>query len=87
VEHFGNVADGTGIRFYKGALYTASATGIYWFTFNDNGALTPGKDPGRIWRSARAYGASTLTKSVRNFQPTVSGWPPESAILTRSISR
>ena len=45
VEHFGEVAGGTGIRFYKGALYAASGTAIYRFTFKDNGALLPGNDP------------------------------------------
>src|SRR5690348_3983162 len=45
VEHFGTVAGGTGIRFYKGALYAASATGVYRFTFADDNALLPGKDP------------------------------------------
>jgi glucose/arabinose dehydrogenase len=45
VEHFGTVAGGTGIRFYKGALYAASATSVYRFNFSDNNALTPGKDP------------------------------------------
>src|SRR5215469_3241028 len=45
IEHFGEVAGGTEIRFYKGALYAASATGVYRFTFGDNGALLPGKDP------------------------------------------
>jgi glucose/arabinose dehydrogenase len=44
-EHFGDVAGGTGIRFYKGALYAASGAGVYRFTFGDNGALLPGKDP------------------------------------------
>ena len=45
VEHFGNVAGGTGIRFHKGALYAASATGVYRFTFHDDRALIPGSDP------------------------------------------
>jgi glucose/arabinose dehydrogenase len=45
VEHFSSVAGGTGIRFYKGALYAASATSIYRFTFGGDGALLPGKDP------------------------------------------
>ncbi|HLH17741.1 MAG TPA: PQQ-dependent sugar dehydrogenase [Bryobacteraceae bacterium] len=45
VEHFSEVAGGTGIRFYQGALYAASATAVYRFTFADNGALLPGKDP------------------------------------------
>jgi glucose/arabinose dehydrogenase len=44
-EHFGAVAGGTGIRFYKGALYAASATSIYRFTFGGDGDLLPGKDP------------------------------------------
>jgi glucose/arabinose dehydrogenase len=45
VEHFGAVAGGTGIRFYKGALYAASATSIYRFTFDGDSSLLPGKDP------------------------------------------
>ena len=45
VEHFGQVAGGTGIRFYKDALYAASGTGVYRFNFADKGALLPGKDP------------------------------------------
>jgi len=45
VEHFGAVTGGTGIRFYRGALYAASATSVYRFTFESNGALLPGKDP------------------------------------------
>ena len=43
VEHFGEVAGGTGIRFYKGALYSASGTAVYRFTFRDDGALLPGR--------------------------------------------
>ncbi|HLG97008.1 MAG TPA: PQQ-dependent sugar dehydrogenase [Bryobacteraceae bacterium] len=45
VEHFGSVAGGTGIRFYKGALYAASASAIYRFRFSGSDALVPGKDP------------------------------------------
>ena len=45
VEHFGSVAGGTGIRFYKGALYAASATTVYRFTFDGNDALQPKNDP------------------------------------------
>jgi glucose/arabinose dehydrogenase len=45
IEHFGEVAGGTGIRFYKGALYAASATGVYRFTFGDKEALLPQNDP------------------------------------------
>ena len=44
-EHFSDVAGGTGIHFYKGALYAASGTAVYRFTFKDPGALLPGKDP------------------------------------------
>lgn len=46
-EHFGTVDGGTGIRFYKGALYATSATGVYRFTFTKD-ALLPGKDPSII---------------------------------------
>jgi glucose/arabinose dehydrogenase len=41
VDHFGAVAGGTAIRFYKGALYAASASSIYRFTFDGNDALLP----------------------------------------------
>ena len=45
VKHFGTVEGGTAIRFYKGALYAASASAIYRFTFASSDALLPGKDP------------------------------------------
>ena len=45
VEHFGTVAGGTGIRFYKGALYAASASAIYRFTLGNRDALLPKNDP------------------------------------------
>ena len=45
IEHFGAVAGGTGIRFYKGALYAASATSISRFTFGKRNELLPGNDP------------------------------------------
>jgi glucose/arabinose dehydrogenase len=45
VEHFGAVAGGTGIRFYKDALYAASATAVYRFTFDSKDSLLPRKDP------------------------------------------
>ena len=48
VEHFGTVAGGTGIRFYDGALYAASATSVYRFNFDGNGSLLPKKDPDLI---------------------------------------
>jgi glucose/arabinose dehydrogenase len=35
-QHFGAVDQGTGIRFYKGALYAASGTGISRFSFSGN---------------------------------------------------
>ena len=47
VEHFG-VDGGTAIRFYKGALYAASATGIYRYTFHNRSGLVPGNDPAII---------------------------------------
>src|SRR4051812_44658538 len=40
VEHFGMVSGGTGIRFYKGALYASSVTGVYRFPM-DKDSLTP----------------------------------------------
>lgn len=45
IEHFGTVAGGTAIRFYKGALYAASPSAIYRFTFGKRGDLLPGNDP------------------------------------------
>src|SRR5215471_13287855 len=33
VQHFGSVDGGTGIRFFKGALYASSPSGIYRFAF------------------------------------------------------
>src|SRR5689334_3596951 len=40
VQHFGAVDGGTGIRFYKGALYASTASSVYRFTFDGN-ALVP----------------------------------------------
>jgi glucose/arabinose dehydrogenase len=45
VEHFGTVAGGTGIRFYKDALYAASGAAVYRFAFGGNGELLPKQDP------------------------------------------
>jgi len=44
IEHFSKVDGGTGIRFYKGALYASSPSGIYRFTFSGD-ALLPAKEP------------------------------------------
>jgi len=44
VEHFGAVDGGTGIRFYKGALYASSPSGVYRFTFSGN-ELVPHTEP------------------------------------------
>ena len=44
VEHFGAVDGGTGIRFYHGALYATSDSGVYRFSFNSK-ALVPVKEP------------------------------------------
>lgn len=43
-EHFSTVEGGTGIRFYKGALYAASPTTIYRFHFSGS-ALVPSAAP------------------------------------------
>ncbi len=43
-EHFGVVDGGTGIRFYRGALYAASPSRIYRFTFTGKGLL-PNSEP------------------------------------------
>ena len=43
-EHFSNVSGGTGIRFYKGALYADSPTTVYRFTFQGR-ALVPSAEP------------------------------------------
>src|SRR5215831_16412676 len=47
VQHFGSVDGGTGIRFFKGALYASSPSGIYRFAFNGN-ELVPTKEPDTI---------------------------------------
>src|SRR4029079_3702777 len=47
LQHFGTVDGGTGIRFYNGALYASSASGVYRFTF-DGDALVPARAPERI---------------------------------------
>lgn len=48
VEHFSAVEGGTGIRFYDGALYATSATGVYRFTFDNNKELVPVRLPETI---------------------------------------
>lgn len=45
VEHFSAVEGGTGIRFYRGALYATSATGVYRFTFDSSKELVPTSIP------------------------------------------
>jgi glucose/arabinose dehydrogenase len=40
-EHFGAVDGGTGIRFYHGALYAASASGVYRFDFAGDALIPP----------------------------------------------
>lgn len=44
VEHFSTVDQGTGIRIYKDALYTSSATAVYRFPLDAN-ALVPTAEP------------------------------------------
>jgi glucose/arabinose dehydrogenase len=44
VQHFSSVNDGTGIRFYKGALYAASPSTVYRFSFK-NHELVPSAQP------------------------------------------
>src|ERR1041384_1681841 len=46
-QHFGSIDGGTGIRFFNGALYASSPSGIYRFTFNGN-ELVPTKEPDTI---------------------------------------
>ena len=36
VQHFGTIDGGTGIRFYKGALYASSPSGVYRFAMSGN---------------------------------------------------
>jgi glucose/arabinose dehydrogenase len=43
-EHFSNVSGGTGIRFYKGALYADSPTAVYRFAFKGS-ELVPSAAP------------------------------------------
>ena len=45
IEHFGAVQGGTGIRFYHGALYATTASGVYRFTFDNSTELVPEKIP------------------------------------------
>lgn len=45
IEHFGAVQGGTGILFYRGALYATTASGVYRFTFSDRTELVPAKIP------------------------------------------
>lgn len=44
VQHFSTVDGGTAIRFYKGALYAASPSAVYRFSFSGGNELVPGKD-------------------------------------------
>ena len=44
VQHFGTIDGGTGIRFYKGALYASAPSGVYRFTFGGN-ELVPQAEP------------------------------------------
>jgi glucose/arabinose dehydrogenase len=48
VEHFGTVEGGTGIGFYNGALYAASASAVYRFNFESKDALLPKTEPAII---------------------------------------
>ena len=50
-EHFSTVNDGTGIRFYKGALYVASPSTVYRFKFKGN-ELVPSAKPDVILSTA-----------------------------------
>ena len=43
VQHFSTVNDGTGIRFYKGALYVASPSTVYRFKFKGNEEVPSGQ--------------------------------------------
>jgi glucose/arabinose dehydrogenase len=45
--HFGSVDGGTGIRFYKGALYVSAPSGVYRFAFSGN-ELVPRAEPATI---------------------------------------
>jgi len=44
VQHFGTIDGGTGIRFYKGALYASSPSGVYRFALSGN-ELVPKAEP------------------------------------------
>ncbi|HEX3753858.1 MAG TPA: PQQ-dependent sugar dehydrogenase [Rhizomicrobium sp.] len=46
-EHFGTVDQGSGIRFYKGALYASSGSAVYRFAF-DGDVLVPAAAPEEI---------------------------------------
>jgi glucose/arabinose dehydrogenase len=47
VQHFGAIDGGTGIRFYKAALYVSAPSGVYRFAFSGN-ELAPRGDPAAI---------------------------------------
>jgi glucose/arabinose dehydrogenase len=44
MQHFGTIDGGTGIRFYRGALYASSPSGVYRFALNGN-ELVPQTEP------------------------------------------
>lgn len=44
MQHFGAIDGGTGIRFYKGALYASAPSGVYRFTLSGN-ELVPHAEP------------------------------------------
>ena len=57
IEHFGNVQGGTGIRFDHGALYAATPTAIYRFTFGKN-EMIPSAPPQTVMEGMPATGFS-----------------------------
>ena len=64
-QHFSSVNDGTGIRFYKGALYVASPSTVYRFTFKKH-ELVPTAQPEVIVDGLPAKGHDNVGMAFDN---------------------
>jgi glucose/arabinose dehydrogenase len=65
VQHFSTVNDGTGIRFYKGALYAASPSTVYRFKLKDH-ELVPSAKPEVIVDGLPAVGHDNVGMAFDN---------------------
>lgn len=65
VQHFSSVNDGTGIRFYKGALYAASPSTVYRFKFKGH-ELVPSARPEMIVDGLPAIGHDNVGMAFDN---------------------